>query len=238
MDHRTVLITGATGGVGRAVARSFLEPNTAVVLAARDEGALEEHRADLEAETAAETTTVTAVRTDVREELECERLAAAASSAGSAEGIDTVVPAAGVYHGDPGSTPMDEESYSNVDDHWRTNVRGVYATIRASLSHLNPGARVLVPTGRVAREPTPGIGSYGVSKAGAEAVARGFAADTAYTVCSLDLGQLATDLTGGKGREPATIGPMFVWAALEADSDDIDGSVVDLKRWLRETRGR
>ncbi len=122
--------------------------------------------------------------------------------------------------------------------YWQTNVRGVYATIRESLPYLTGAARVLVPTGRVAREPQSGIGTYAVSKAGAEAVARGFAVDTEYTVGALDLDQLATELTGGHGRDPSTIGPMFYWAATAADPTPLDGSVTDLKTWKQETRSR
>lgn len=232
MDEQTVVITGATGGVGGAAAQAFAAEDATIVLAARDTAVLDERVAELE-ETAS---TVQAVRTDVRDEFDCERLAETASQVGETSGIDVIVPAAGVYHGDPGSTPTGDESYTTVDDHWRTNVRGVYATIREARPHLTDGARVLVPTGRVARKPKPGVGSYAISKAGAEAVARGFATDTSHTVGCLDLGQLATDLTGGQGRDPSSIGPMFVWAATDADPADIDGAVVDLKTWKRATR--
>ncbi len=232
MDETTVVVTGGTGGIGRAVADAFTTEGAAVVLGARDTAALEEVVDDLEASGA----TVTGVRTDVRDEFDVERLMETASRVGDAGGIDVVVAAAGVYHGDPGETPIDGESYAAFDDAWRTNGRGVFVTIAEALPHLNEGARVLVPTGAIARNAKPGYGSYAVSKAGAEAVTRGFAADTDYVVGCLEPGQVATDLTGGTGRDPESIAGMFVWAATAADPEAIDGEIVGLREWKQATR--
>lgn len=232
MDELTVVITGGTRGIGRAVAEAFAEGGATVVVGARDGDAVAETVDTLEAAGGV----AAGVRTDVRDELDLERLVETASRAGETGGIDVVVAAAGVYHGQPSATPTDDDSYAAVDDHWQINGRGVFATIRESLPHLNDGARVLVPTGSIARETKPGYGSYAISKATAEAVARGFAADTDYTVGCLDPGQIATELSGGVGRDPASIAEMFVWAATEADPETIDGAVVGLREWKQATR--
>jgi NAD(P)-dependent dehydrogenase (short-subunit alcohol dehydrogenase family) len=147
-----------------------------------------------------------------------------------------VVANAGVYHGDPGETPLEEESYSAVDDHLRTNARGVFATVREAVPHLAGDGRILVSSGGVAREAKPGYGSYAVSKAAAEAFARGFAADLDQPVCVVDPGVVSTDLTGGQGRDPEGVAGQFLWAASEADPGEIDGAVVDLKTWRQATR--
>ncbi|WP_343195088.1 SDR family oxidoreductase [Natronococcus sp.] len=225
-------MTGGTRGIGRAVAEAFASEGSTVVVGARDGDTVEETIDHLEESGA----TAAGVRTDVRDEFDVERLVETASRTGANGGIDVVVAAAGVYHGGAGATPTDRESYSAFDDHWRINGRGVFATIREALPHLNEGARVLVPTGAVARNGKPGYGSYAVSKATAEAVARGFAADTDYVVGCLDPGQVGTDLSGGTGREPADVAPMFVWAATEASAEDVDGGVVGLREWKRATR--
>ncbi|UTF52130.1 SDR family NAD(P)-dependent oxidoreductase [Natronosalvus rutilus] len=233
MDERTVVVTGGTHGIGRAVARAFAAEAWTVVVGARDAAELEETVADLVSETDG---TVTGLRADVRDEFDCERLMETTSRAGPKSGIDVVVACAGVYHGDAGETPIDDESYSRFDDHWRTNARGVFATITEALPHLSDGARVLVPTSSVARDGKSGYGSYAVSKAGAEAVVRGFAVDTDFVVGCLDPGQVATDLTGGEGRDPASVAELFVWAATECDPDALDGEVVGLADWKRATR--
>ena len=228
-DGMTAVVTGGTGGIGRTVAEAFASEGATVVIGARDDTEIEAVAEDLESD-------AIGVRTDVRDEFDCERLMETASRFGDGGGIDVVVAAAGVYHGDPGETPLDGEPYSAFDDTVRTNARGVFTTITEALPHLNEGARVLVPTGSVAREKSAGYGSYAVSKAMAEAIVRGFAADTEYTVGCLEPGVVATDLTGGKGREPESIAEMFVWAATDADPDDLDGAVVGLGEWKRATR--
>ena len=229
LDGKTAVVTGGTGGIGRAVAEAFASQGAAVVIGARDGAEVEAVVEDLE-------TDATGVRTDVRDEFDCERLMETASRFGENGGIDVIIAAAGVYHDDPGETPLDGEQYSAFDDTLRTNARGVFATIREALPHLNEGARVLVPTGSVAREAKAGYGSYAVSRATAEAIVRGFSADTEYVVGCLEPGIVATDLTGGTGREPESIAGMFVWAATEADPDDVDGAVVGLGEWKRATR--
>lgn len=233
LNESTAVVTGATRGIGRAVAEAFAAEDATVVVGARDADAVEETVADLER---AFETTIEGIRTDVRDEFDCERLVETAARAGPSSGIDVVVTAAGIYHGEAGKTPTDEASYSAFDDHWRTNARGVFATIAEALPHLTADARVLVPTGSVARDAKPGYGSYAISKAGAEAVARGFAVDTEYIVGCLDPGVVATDLTGGDGRDPDEIAPLFVWAATDAAPEELDGSVLGLATWRRTTR--
>jgi NAD(P)-dependent dehydrogenase (short-subunit alcohol dehydrogenase family) len=180
---------------------------------------------------------VTAVRADVRDEFDLERLMETAARAGDRGGIDCVVANAGVYHGDPGDTPIGDATYSAFDDTIRTNVRGVFGTIREAMPHLNADARVLVPSGSIARQAIAGYGAYAVSKAGAEAVVRQFAADAAPSAAVLDLGQVATELTDHAGRRsPEDIAPMFWWAATDADADLIDGVVVDVDDWENNSK--
>jgi len=232
MDGTTAVVTGGTGGIGRAVTDAFVDAGAAVAIGARDAEAVESVVADLEDAGA----TATGLRTDVRDEFDVERLMETAARFGPDGGIDVVVAAAGVYHGEAGATPIDEEAYSAFDDSWRTNARGVFTTIREALPHLTDDARVLVPTGTVAREERSGYGSYAVSKAGAEAVVRGFAADTDHVVGCLEPGQVATELTGGTGRDPESVAGLFVWAATDASAADLDGEIVGLRAWKTATR--
>jgi Dehydrogenases with different specificities (related to short-chain alcohol dehydrogenases) len=185
------------------------------------------------AEAAGEEGSVTTVRADVRDEFDVERLMEQAAREGGE--IDVVVANAGVYHGEPGETPLDTESYAAFDDHLRTNGRGVFTTVKEAVPHMAAAARVLVTSGAVAREAKPGYGSYAVSKATAEALARGFAADLDQVVGVVDPGLVETDLTGAGGRDPDSVAPMFRWAA-EADPSAVDGEVVDLKAWKRASR--
>ncbi|WP_336001915.1 SDR family NAD(P)-dependent oxidoreductase [Halorientalis halophila] len=230
MDGTNAVVTGASRGIGAAVTREFVDAGAHVLACARTADDLEDLAAALESAAGS----VTTQRADVRDEFDVERAMETAARENGA--IDVVVANAGVYHGTPGETPLSGESYAAFDDHLRTNGRGVFTTIRESLPHLAPDARVLVSSGHVAREAEPGYGSYAVSKATAEAVARGFAADLDQSVGVVDPGVVATDLTDEHGRDPAEVAPMFRWAATAAPEADLDGAILDLATWKRATR--
>jgi len=228
-QQATVVVTGGTGGIGAAVAREFADAGARVVVGSRDAEDVATLVEDLQGSTAA-----TGVRTDVRDEFDLERLMETASTFGP-RGIDVVVAAAGIYHGDPGETPTDEESYAAFDDTLRTNARGVFATIREALPHLASDGRVIVPTGSVASDAIPGFGAYAISKTAAEGVVRAFAADVEQVVGCVDPGRVATDLAGGEGRDPEDVAPLFRWAATEAPAGELDGSVLDREDWQTAT---
>jgi len=229
MDGQTAVVTGASRGIGEAVAHAFGDAGAHVVVCARDGDDVEAVATAIQDEGGS----ATAVRADVRDEFDVERLMERAAREGG--DIDVVVANAGVYHGDPGQTPLSRESYAAFDDHLRTNARGVFATIREALPHLAPDARVLVSSGAVARDPRAGYGSYAVSKAAAEAVAERFAADLTQTVGVVDPGQVATDLTGGQGRDVTDAALQFRWAATEADPELVDGERVDRRAYRDAT---
>jgi len=229
----TAVITGGSRGIGRAVAATFVEHGAHVVVCGRDGEELDRVAAAVDPDGEA----VTAIRADVRDAFDAERLMESAARAGDAGGIDCVVANAGVYHGSPGGTPIEEASYSAFDDTLRTNVRGAFATIREAIPHLRSDARVLVPSGRIAREAMAGYGVYAVSKAATEALVRQFAAETTWPIAIIDPGQVETQLTGyAKGRAPEDVAPMFRWAATEADPETLDGNVVGFREWKNATR--
>jgi len=235
----TVAITGATSGIGRAVAEAFADEGAFVAVSGRDGDAVDRTVAALnegrggdgdaadadgqhdETDTDSEHDGNDAAgaawgeRVDVRDEFDLERFfQRAAREAGP---IDVVFANAAVFHGGPGENPTDETTYADYDDTMRTNARGVFATLAEAVPHLADNARMIVPSGSVAHESKAGMGAYAVSKAAAEAVARGFAADLDATVGVVDPGLVATDLTGmERARDPESVAPLFVWAATEA----------------------
>jgi len=230
MDESTVVVTGASRGIGEQVARTVASAGGHAVICARDADELDAVAEDITAGGGA----VTAVRADVRDELDVEHLMERATRAGGA--IDGVVASAGVYHGTAGETPLPEESYAAFGDHLRTNARGVFATIREAVPHLTGDARVVVPTGAVARKGLPGYGSYAVSKAATEALVRGFAADLDVTVGAVDPGNVATELSGEDGRDPADVAGMIRWALTDVAAEDLDGAVLDWGDYRKATR--
>lgn len=231
MEGDTAVVTGASRGLGAAIAHAFAEAGAHVVICSREADPLAETAEGIREAGGS----VTDMRADVRDEFDVERLMETAAREGESDGIDVVVANAGVYHGSPGETRLSEESYAAFDDQLRTNGRGVFTTIRESVPHLTAEARVLVPSGAIARDAKPGYGAYAVSKATAEAIARGFAADLEQVVGIVEPGQVATSLTGGEGRDPEEVAELFLWAATDAPADEVDGDVVDLKAWKQAT---
>ncbi len=234
MDGLTAVITGATRGIGRAIAADFADAGAKVVICGRDAETVAETVGELNDASDAETP-VSGLQVDVSKEADCRQLMEHAADRGGE--IDIVVANAAVNHGTPGEMPTHEESYSTFDETMQTNVRGVFGTVVESVPFLAESARVLVPSGSVARKAKAGMGAYAISKAGAEAVARGFSADLDQPVCVVDPGLVATDLTGiEKAREPEAVAPMFRWVATEADPESINGEIVDLRQWKKATR--
>ncbi|SMO81962.1 SDR family oxidoreductase [Halorubrum cibi] len=254
----TVAITGATSGIGRAVAGAFVDAGAFVAVSGRDGAAVDRTVAELNGETGEDDETAGDIaeigddgaddagdadpagtawgaRVDVRDEFDLERFfERVAREAGP---VDVVLANAAVFHGAPGESPTDEVGYREFDDAMRTNARGVFATVREAVPHLADDARVLVPSGSVAHESKAGMGAYAASKAAAEAVARGFAADLDATVGVVDPGLVATDLTGmERARNPDSVAPLFVWAATDAPAEDVDGGRVGLREWKKATR--
>jgi NAD(P)-dependent dehydrogenase (short-subunit alcohol dehydrogenase family) len=252
----TVAITGATSGIGRAVAEAFVDRGAFVAVSGRDGDAVDRTVTELNGGASgsaadgdesgaaevdgAESDTDDAggvawgERVDVRDEFDLEGFfQRAAREAGP---IDVVFANAAVFHGAPGENATDETSYANYDDTMRTNARGVFATVAEAVPHLADDARVIVPSGSVAHESKAGMGAYAVSKAAAEAVARGFAADLDATVGVVDPGLVATDLTGmERARDPESVAPLFVWAATEAPADELNGGRIGLREWKQAT---
>lgn len=220
----TVVVTGATGGVGAAVVRAFADDGATVVASGYDAETVE---------SLADTVGCVAVRADVRDEYDLERLMEEASKAGGTSGVDVVVPCAAVYHGTAGETPLDEVAYSAFDQTVRTNARGVFATVREALPHVPADGRVVVPTSGVARDADPGYGAYAVSKAATEGVARQFAADCEQVVGCVDPGAVNTGLHGGGGRAPDDVAGLFTWAA--SVPEELDGAVLDVEDWEHAT---
>ncbi|WP_253737301.1 SDR family NAD(P)-dependent oxidoreductase [Halohasta salina] len=233
MEGKTVVITGGTRGIGRAVAEAFAADGAAVVICGRNHADVYRTVDRLNESTDSER--VSGLRADVRDAGDIEELIDHAVDRGGE--IDVLVANAAVNHGTPGEMPLDEESDSVYRDTMETNVHGVFTTVKRAAPYLAPSARVLIPSGSVAREAKPGMGAYAVSKAAVEGLARGFAADLDSSVCVVDPGLVATELTGiEKARDPDDIAPMYQWVASEAPPEEIDGEIIDLKTWKQSTR--
>ncbi len=158
---RTALITGASRGLGRALARSLADDGWALVIDARTPGDLAVVTHEL-----AGRTTVVAVPGDVADERHRAALADAARRLG---GLDVVVHNASTLGPSPqprlAEYPLD--AYERV---WAVNVAAPLRLTQLVLPLLRPRGRVLAVTSDAAVEAYEGWGGYGSSKAALEAL--------------------------------------------------------------------
>jgi NAD(P)-dependent dehydrogenase (short-subunit alcohol dehydrogenase family) len=136
LEGRSVVVTGASSGIGRAIAIAFGEAGARVLAAGRDSERLAETEAALRA-TPGECRTVAV---DVVDPGAADATVAAALDAFGA--LDVVVPAAGVFSPDP----FVETDLASLDRQFAVNVRAPYALLQAAIPHLvrARGAAVLI----------------------------------------------------------------------------------------------
>lgn len=158
-NPQTALITGATRGLGRALARRLAADSWQLIVNGRDHHAL----ADLERELAP-LTDIYALAGDVRDPSHRRALALAAQAAG---GLDAVVNNAGALGPSPLPTMLDFP-LDAFADLLAVNTIAPLGIVQAVRSTLKPGARVLNISSDAAVEAYEGWGGYGASKAALE----------------------------------------------------------------------
>jgi NAD(P)-dependent dehydrogenase (short-subunit alcohol dehydrogenase family) len=155
----TALVTGASRGLGLALARALAARGWQLVIDARGADALEAARAEL-----ADVTRVIAVAGDIADPGHRAALATAAAELGP---LDAVVNNASLLGPSPqpalAAYPLDE-----LERVYRANVFGPLALIQLVLPQLAAGGRILNITSDAAVEPYEGWGGYGSSKAALE----------------------------------------------------------------------
>jgi NAD(P)-dependent dehydrogenase (short-subunit alcohol dehydrogenase family) len=183
---QTALITGASRGLGLALARGLAERGWSLIIDARGAAALEAARVEL-----SRRTHVAAIAGDVTDAAHRAALAAAARSAG---GLDVVVNNAGILGPSPRPGLL-EYPVDVLEQVYRTNVIAPLALLQAVQQALNPGARVINVTSDAAVEPYEGWGGYGSSKAALEQLSAVLAAENpGLRVYWVDPGDMRTQM--------------------------------------------
>jgi NAD(P)-dependent dehydrogenase (short-subunit alcohol dehydrogenase family) len=165
---RTALITGASRGLGLALARGLAGDGWTLIIDARGERDLESTRAEL-----AEQTRVVAIPGDVRSGEHRRALADAARDAG---GLDALVNNASILGPSPQPELLDYP-LDVLEEVYRANAIAPLALIQAVRHEVKPGARIINITSDAAVEPYEGWGGYGSSKAALEQLSNILAAE-------------------------------------------------------------
>jgi NAD(P)-dependent dehydrogenase (short-subunit alcohol dehydrogenase family) len=209
-SSRVALVTGASRGIGRAVALALAAGGAHVIALARTQGALEELDDDIRALRPGEESPATLVPADLRDFPAIDRLGGAIyerwgrldAFVGNAGVLGPITP---LHHVDP--RRWDDTLALNVTANWRL-IRALDPLLRASSA-----GRVAFVTSGVAQraELRAYWGPYAVSKAGLDALARTYAAETVNTsnvrVMLVNPGPLRTAMRAEAmpGEDPATL---------------------------------
>jgi NAD(P)-dependent dehydrogenase (short-subunit alcohol dehydrogenase family) len=180
----TALITGASRGLGLALARALADRGWRLVLDARGAPALEAARRELSA-----LTEVTAIAGDVVDDWHRAALVEAAGGR-----IDALVNNASILGMSP-QPALADYPLAVLEDVLRVNALAPLALIRAALPSLPAGARVVNVTSDAAVEAYEGWGGYGSSKATLEQLTRVLAVERPQlNVYAFDPGDMNTAL--------------------------------------------
>jgi NAD(P)-dependent dehydrogenase (short-subunit alcohol dehydrogenase family) len=181
---RTALITGASRGLGEALARALAHDGWTLILDARGIEALEAVRAALAAQTR-----VIALPGDVTSRAHRTALAEAARSVG---GLDAVVNNAGILGPSPQPALLDYP-LDVLEQVYRANVVAPLGVLQALRPTLKPGARILNITSDAGVEAYEGWGGYGSGKAALEQLSHILAAEQpGWRVYWVDPGDMRT----------------------------------------------
>lgn len=161
LENKTAVITGASQGLGLAIARQFAREGAHVCLCARNAAELECAAAGIKQD-AVEGTRVLALRADVSSEPDVLRLADFVEKQFPV--LDTLVCNAGIY-GPKG--PIEDVDWSAWSQAISINLLGGVLCCRAFLPSLRRSRRgkILLISGGGATKPLPFLSAYAASKA-------------------------------------------------------------------------
>ena len=203
LKNRLVLVTGASRGIGRAVALAAAAAGAELIIAGRTTGALEELDDDIRAMNGS----ATIVELDMTDYPAMPRLAAAiAERWGRLDGLLANAAMLGPL------TPLSHVDEKLWDNTLSVNLTGQWHLIKAmeSLLITAPAGRAVLVSSSVAEGSAPFWGPYAITKAGLESMGRVWAGETEQTNLRINVispGGTATGMRASAfpGEDPASL---------------------------------
>lgn len=156
---KTAVVTGASEGIGFAIAKRFIEEGAFVFMTGRRPKELEEAVKSLGSQ-------AIGVQGDVAKVADLDRLYERVSQ--QRRRLDVVVANAGFGE----FVPLEKITEEHIDRLLAVNVKGAILTVSKSLPLLNDGASIIIVGSVAGSRATPGMGVYGATKAAVRALVR------------------------------------------------------------------
>jgi NAD(P)-dependent dehydrogenase (short-subunit alcohol dehydrogenase family) len=188
LRDKVTLITGASQGLGRALALAFAREGARVVVNARREDSVRPVAGEAESAGAE----VLAVAADVSKEADVQRLVG--ESVERFGKIDVLVNNAGLLGPRVAIEDYPEDEWRRIID---ANLTGPFLVSKAAIPHLSDGASIINVVSGVSVEGRAEWGAYSVSKFGVEGLNQILAAELAergVRVNAVDPGGMRTDM--------------------------------------------
>ena len=203
LDGKIALVTGASRGLGRAIALTLAKQGAHIIATARTQGGLEE----LDDEIKAAGSSATLVPMDIMDYPAIDRLGAAIFERWKK--LDILVGNAGTLGK---LTPLPHVDPKVWDETIAVNLTSNYRLLRSMdpLLRLAPHGRAIFVTSGLANKCWPYWGTYSVSKAALEAMVKTYAAEMATTTVRVNCfspGKTRTKMraTAMPGEDPMTL---------------------------------
>lgn len=223
IQNQTVLITGASSGIGAACARTFAQTGARLILAARRLDRLEDLAAELKQTSASD---CHLLQLDVSDRIQVEAAMGALSASWSA--VDILVNNAGLSRG---LDPLYEGSIQDWEEMIDTNLKGLLYVTRSLLPGMVERDRGhVINIGSIAGHEAYARGNvYCATKAAVRALSRGIKMDvlgTAIRVSCVDPGLVETEFSQVRFRGDADRAETVYAGLIPLTPEDIADIVV------------
>jgi NAD(P)-dependent dehydrogenase (short-subunit alcohol dehydrogenase family) len=166
LDGKVAIVTGASSGIGAAIAEAMAQAGARIALVGRDADRLAGTRA------ACGEGHIT-INADITAEGGAQGIVEAALHALGR--IDSIVHSAGIFE----PKPFPESPVESLDEQWRVNVRAPYAITHAAQGHLQSGSSVIFISSIAGKLGFPNSAAYCATKGAIEMLVKSLSTEFA-----------------------------------------------------------